>query len=536
MTVNGASKRRGTRRVVSFLSLAGTLLAARGAKATGFTDIGQDITPRTDTAVKLGGYWRMRGEMLHDLDLNRGLTPSGQTLFPQPASDPNGHTLYGGDMRLRTDLAIYAPGGGVAVKARIDTLDDVMLGSTTPAGSYAAATTQTSPQSALRVKRVYGEALTPIGLLAAGRMGNHWGLGMLANGGDCADCDSGDSADRVAFLTPVLGHVIALAYDFSATGPVTPRKDGVRSIDLEPSDDVHTVTFAFLRFHDQLARERLRQANRATVEYGAYVSHRWQKNDVPASYLPVAEPVPITGAQVMYRGYTATAADLWVRFATRAIRVEAEGAYLTAKVDQPSLIPGALFRDPVTSRQLGGALESDLGAPEDPLSAGLDAGYASGDPAPGFGAYPAALASAPKRGDLDGPQASPPHDDTVDNFRFHPDYRIDRILFREIIGTVTDAVYLRPHARATLIRNAAFQVTASVAGIASWAVYADSAPGQRHPLGVEVDPTLAIESNDGFLAALEHGVLFPLSGLDNPQHGLVARPAQMVRLRLMYLF
>ena len=32
-----------------------------------------------------------------------------------------------------------------------------------------------------------------IGYLAGGRMGHHWGLGMLGNGGDCPDCDSGDS-------------------------------------------------------------------------------------------------------------------------------------------------------------------------------------------------------------------------------------------------------------------------------------------------------------------------------------------------------
>ena len=42
-----------------------------------------------------------------------------------------------------------------------------------------------------------------------------------------------------------------------------------------------------------------------------------------------------------------------------------------------------------------------------------------------------------KPGDLDGAKANPPFHTNVDNFRFHPDYRIDRILFREIIGTVT---------------------------------------------------------------------------------------------------
>ena len=40
---------------------------------------------------------------------------------------------------------------------------------------------------------------------------------MYANGGDCLDCASGDSVDRIAFLTPLFGHVFAFAFDYSAT-------------------------------------------------------------------------------------------------------------------------------------------------------------------------------------------------------------------------------------------------------------------------------------------------------------------------------
>jgi len=66
----------------------------------------------------------------------------------------------------------------------------------------ASSTTQQPPVKAVRIKRAYGEVLTPIGLLSAGRIGSTWGLGMLTNGGDCVDCDSGDAADRIAFATP----------------------------------------------------------------------------------------------------------------------------------------------------------------------------------------------------------------------------------------------------------------------------------------------------------------------------------------------
>jgi uncharacterized protein (TIGR04551 family) len=279
-----------------------------------------------------------------------------------------------------------------------------------------------------------------------------------------------------------------------------------------------------------------RDAGKASFDYGAYASHRWQNRDVPATFLPTAQPVPIDAGQVTARGYTATAVDLWLRLVAPGFRVEAEAAYLTATVDQPSLIPGVELRDPATSRQLGAALQSEVGDPPDAFGGGLDAGYASGDSAPGFGAFPAVNEPAPQPGDLDGPQARPPFDTEVNNFRFHPDYHVDRILFREIIGTVTDAVYVRPHLRADVFRFASGRLEARLAAIASWAVNAESAPGREHALGIELDPTLAYASKDGFEVALEQATLFPLAGLDNPELGLSAQPAQLWRLRLAYGF
>ncbi len=211
-------------------------LASR-AHATGFTDIGQDIRLHDDDefSLELDGYLRVRGEILHNLDLDHGAAPSGEVLFPVPIDDPQAQTLYEMDMRLRTDLAIYAPGGTVAVKLRLDTLDNLALGST-PDGAPSASTTQRALETAIRVRRAYGEVLTPIGVLAAGRMGNHWGLGMLANGGDCADCDSGDAQDRIAFITPIAGHVWAASFDLTSSGPQIPRHSGFRPVDITPVD------------------------------------------------------------------------------------------------------------------------------------------------------------------------------------------------------------------------------------------------------------------------------------------------------------
>ena len=521
-------------RHVVALGALGALSAPATARATGFTDIGDDLRSHVQTTVEAHGSLRVRSEGLYNLDLDRGPTPSGQLLYPVPLGDPKGQWLGYADMRLRLDLAAYSLGGGVAVKVRVDAPDNVALGS--DYSGQPGASTTLRPVGAVRIKRAYGEALTPIGLLAAGRMGSHWGLGVLTNGGDCADCDSGDAADRIALVTPMAGHIFALAFDFSAIGPLAKRPDATRPVGVEPSADVRTFTFALLKWRDELARARRRKAGKFTGEYGAYVSHRWQNGDVPAEYLPVSTPVVINSAQVMGRGYQATALDGWLRLTWSKLRIEAEAAVLMATVEQASLLPGVLLREPVKSTQIGAALESEIGAPEDPVGGGLDAGYASGDPAPGFGVAQRINAKQPRPGDIDGAQANPPHDNRVDNFRFHPDYRVDRILWREIVGTVTDAVYLRPHLRATVFKAAPGALTASLAGVASFAVMASSAPGQKSPLGVELDPTLSYASRDGFGAALDYGALFPLAGLDNPALGLKAKPAQLVRLRLSFVF
>jgi len=507
------------------------------ARATGFHEIGQDYKPREKTEVDLSGYLRTRGEALYNLDLDRGLTPSGTPLFPVSQADPKAQTLTHWDMRLRTDVALYAPGSMVGVKARFDILDNISLGSL-PEGIPSAVTTQRSPSDVIRVRRAWGELLLPFGFLTAGRMGTHWGTGMVANGGDCLDCDSGDASDRVAFITPLASHIWALAYDFSATGPVGNRTLQNRTIDLERSTNVRTVTFAWMNWRSDEARARRRKGDKTTIEYGSYITHRWQSNDVPGTYLPTAQPIdPFAngGAGIMARGYTASAFDGWLRLTMPWGRIEAETAFLTATVDQASLVPGILLRDPAKSKQLGAVLQSDFGALEGIFSAGLDAGYASGDPAPGFGVVQRPGAAAPQPGDLDGPQANPRRDNRVDNFRFHPDYRIDRILFREILGAVTDAAYARPHARLRIARARSAQLTAHTAVIASTAVEKSSTPSGKAPLGVEIDPSLVFETH-AFVAALDYAVLFPLAGFDNTVSNMSAKPAQLIRLRLNYLF
>ncbi|MCX5743110.1 MAG: alpha/beta fold hydrolase [Proteobacteria bacterium] len=498
--------------------------------------LGAELTPRKYAAprehVELVAHGGFRVQMGHlfNLDLDRGLDSRGQPVFPIPLG--GGQEFTFGNLRARTDFAAYAPGMGVAVKARVDLLD-VPVGANPSLANGSPATATGQEPSAVVVKRAWGEVLLPFGTLAAGRMGAHLGMGIVANGGDCEDCDHDDASDRIALVSPIAGHVLALAYDITSRGPFTRSRDGGRAIALDPTDRVGGPTAAIMRVHTPGALARRAAAGLVSTEYAAYITHRTQDTDVPASYLPTAAPrTGYTPADLVARGFSATGVGAWLRITSSVFRVEAELAYGTANIDQPSLVPGASISTPVTSQQVGFALQTsiDLG----PSRVGFDGGYASGDDAPGFGAHPQIGETAPTAGAFDGPQANLPRDHTVDNFRFHPDFRVDQILFREILGTITDAIYLRPHAQATLLEVGSGRLEAGAALIASWAVEATSTPSGQRALGVELDPQVRYASADGFAITLDYGVLFPGAGFDNTN--LAAKPAQTVRFRLGFQF
>ncbi len=72
--------------LAAWLTLAAWLPTS--SRATGFSDIGYDVLASTDTRFDFGGALRLRSALLHNLDLDRGLTPSGETLFPVSLSEP----------------------------------------------------------------------------------------------------------------------------------------------------------------------------------------------------------------------------------------------------------------------------------------------------------------------------------------------------------------------------------------------------------------------------------------------------------------
>ncbi|MFH2009408.1 MAG: TIGR04551 family protein [bacterium] len=495
------------------------------------------LEKRPDTTLSLKGYLRVRGDVFYNLDLDRGPTPYGSHLFPLPASNPKSQVLQSADMRVRLEPA-WRLTRSVRVVMQVDLLDNVVLGST-PAGlprdrwtpMSGATLSQSSPESgknswndAVIIRRAWGEVLLPFGVLAVGRQGAlmNWGTGFFINAGNDLDHDRSDSADRIVFATSLADHLWMFAFEWSASGPTSAGAwPADQPFDQDGRDDVRTFAFGFARWHSGAGVRRRVSARVPSVNYGLIASYRRQELDVPGYYAPSGLEGFYDRSAVVQRDLHTVSADLWFRVVHRSFRLEFEAAVVWGRIGDASPDPGISMRQAITSLQYGGVLQVAWAPGGGGVSLGLELGLASGDPQPGFGVRSPLDQTQAVPGDLDGPQFRLPQDAKVDNFRFHPNYHVDLILFRRIIGTVSDALYLRPWVR----WQSRWGLSLELVAISSFAMRQETPPGGERPLGVEIDLGARYRFDRGFVVRLGFGTLFPLAGLDNVALGLRAKPA-----------
>jgi uncharacterized protein (TIGR04551 family) len=513
------------------------------------------------------GYFRVRPELFHKFDLGQPADAAGYTLFPRPDTNvqgtSGGHTIAGVNTRFRFEPTLNIS-EEVRIRSQIDALDNLVWGST-PQYAYIRQDrvdigilngTQVpnqpgvnSSQSNLAVKRVWGEVATPLGLLRFGRMGDQFGLGIVHNDGNCLDCDYGTTVDRFQFVAePLPGFYIVPTFDFDVEGLVSGRTgDPGQPYDLTQSDDSHTFGIVLARKDtDQKARVKL-ESGGAVFNYGLYFQYRSQHKEYtqngsttsytdsdPSKTTPVGNP----SNSATYRDAYLFIPDIWIKFERKHIRIELEAAAYLGKVDvcdptKPTIGACTPFGR-VTIAQFGGALQTEYRILEGALKFGLEVGAASGDSAPGFGNKPNRSPNL-QSGDAhfgaqwnnyEGAQygrractagSSINCDDRdIRNFRFNQDYRIDLILWREIIGGITDALYVKPSVKYNF--SDALGIFGSV--IYSKALKPESTPsGISTQLGVEIDAGVRYETDDGFWVQLAYGVLFPFDGLQNNYFG-----------------
>ncbi|MBK8251607.1 MAG: TIGR04551 family protein [Polyangiaceae bacterium] len=558
-------------------------------------------------AFEFHGFFRVRSEFMDHFSLGRNDTP-GKEMWPQPADnsyeDSQGarlvklcgdkpadqencenNTQAGANMRFRINPELHIS-DNLRVMAQIDMLDNLVLGSTPegysnqPAtgsgytvnarGGYAPlgafSTTQWAPQAGVNstkdsilVKRAWAEYMTPVGTLRFGRMPSHWGLGILANSGDGHDSDWQSTADRLMFVTGIKKYDVyfAAAWDFANEGAISSSliEQQGQDYDLAQKDDVSQYVFAAVRRRNADLQKLELAKGQFVLNGGAYFVYRQQDLDNNSVEADTSASIGQSSLNVkngyLRRKAEAFIPDLWVQFLYEKFRFEAEAVFLYGTIENTGRTPGAGTGDYQNSfdptnpgwkiQQFGFAAEADYKALEDKLKVGVGFGYSSGDPD--------VEGLTPGRQGLQ-PQLST--DRTFSTFRFHPDYRVDLILFRNILTRVQGAYYLRPSVAYDFTREKNGQrIGGNAALIWSRASSFVQTPGNEPDLGVELNFGLYYQAKDGtlnddpdkiggFYTSLQYGVLFPLSGLGYyaSQKGIAPdlQTAQMVRWYLGVMF
>lgn len=511
-------------------------IAEAAPKAAGLLATTPTLPPPRDRRKKfevitVDGYLRARGDYLKNLHLGFSDDPTlGGAPFPRPlnCSGPLGSgcddTLRTSNLRLRLEPSIQLS-ETIAVHTQIDLFDNVVLGE---AGGFEG---PVADETSILVRRAWAEVATGLGHLKFGRMPDHFGLGIVSNSGRRADTDYatwetlwqpstlanvggtnpvgydldsdyGDTVDRLSFTAMIPGTPFrALAAINWWSSNKTTETVGIAAAqpwDVDDNDDEKGWTLGVARFDapadfaDKVARGKL------ALNYGLRVDRITQDRDYDAS----VTTGPADGYIV--RGYKAYRPDVWLKLGKGKLLFEAEVAANLGSIENfdDQLPNDQRGFGAVDIRSWGAVARVSSKALEDKLGFGIEVGAASGDETDNA-----------VQGEINvrNARALSGSDRSINRFIFDPDYNIDLIFFRELMGSVSNAVYFRPWMSYELTRSITFRAQ----NVTSAALKPVSTPGNSEMWGIELDGDLGYTSN-GFHAGIAYGLFLPLAAMNHP--------------------
>jgi uncharacterized protein (TIGR04551 family) len=520
------------------------------------------------------GTFRFRSDLFWQADLGiRGVSGVSPPLLENEGNEGfhDGHAgdrvLAGANIRFRYE-PVLGIGERVRVFARIDVLDNLVLGSTPAVGPSAfglwayGTDTAVPPTSdgnslrdAIRAKAVWGELLLFDAItVKLGRMPDHWGLGLLRNGGFDRDDDFGSEVDRIEAMGSLEGFHFGFTYDFFVEGFTSEDRWQAlgQPYGLGKADDVGQW-IVFLeqqpRRPEELAQREhdLFVARRPVFDWGIMSAFRMQdlsseRQERTAGLADVCltGPDPTTDIaydclQMVPRDAFLWYPDVWARLqwsprAGHLLRVELEVALVYGDIG----VTEALSRTDTSKDVLaaGGVLQGEYRV--GPTSFGLELGFATGDDTNGvFGIFDGSEVV-----DVVNPssQSFQIRNRTLSNFKFHRAYRVDHLLYREVVGAITNSLYLKPWASHVFWTKGTTAIGGRLDLLYARTLDAGGTPGRALDLGVELDATAFLRLGEAFDARLVFAALFPLGALDNAALGLDAEPALTVQANLFWMF
>ncbi len=462
------------------------------------------------------------------------------------------------NMRLRLEPSLHIT-DTVHVHSQVDILDNVVMGSTPDSllgeDPYAPLDLYTRSQDppsdgrngfkdSVVVKRAWGDIRFGWGLgIEFGRMPWSWGMGVVANGGNGysklekadiiqqLDRDHGDSVDSVR-LSYGFGkdrrrtHKLAVSWDWANTGYTTAQLLGPaygeggtigQAFSVEKFDNVYQWSISLERRDDPEMLKRKLSLGNPVFNWGVIGWLRYQ--DLDDAYgtdynQDVSALQTYTNSLVQRRALMVTP-DAWMRVNWRTLRVELEaaatyGRFNIRDFDEDlddgqntlnALTAGDLSRKSILNA--GYALEFKYGFFDDRFHIGFDQGFATGDTATPLGSDPASPINQNDNG-------------RFSQFRFNPAYNVDLLLFREILGTVSNAAYFKPWAAFYFFDH--FSARADIEY--GMAARRQSTLGNRWSYGIELDGAVRYhDAREPIFFQLQYGVLFPLGAFNRNLSG-----------------
>lgn len=494
---------------------------------------------------------------------------SGGATFSDQLAGKNEKTLATANMRLRLSPVVRLA-DNLRIHTTVDFLDNTVLGSTPeylgnvsdglnhysgfpgPGVSIDTFTaTQVPPASGVNslsdsvtVKEAYAEwviafdeTLRPdsftLGRLRLGRFAYDWGLGIVSQRGDyqrddmslttmdrfrALDVEWGNYLDRGMWDLDLGPMSVMAGFAWLSNGPTSRvmHDTTTQAYDIEQEDDIYQAELAIYSRpetrHDLLARRKALFSGKPVFDWGLYVT--WRRQSMESSLAKGAEAahdytVDYGAWELFERDAWLLTPDIWLRLDWRPdpkTRVYAalEGVAVFGNIGSIGNATGTAPETAVEVRQWGAALETNVTMGL--VSFGLDVGAASGDSAETWGAY------------LDQPNGSTfwGADDKFNSFKFNRNYTVDLLLYREVLGGVSNSAYFRPHFDFDVIPTEENAFGGMISALYAMTLEPDAYPGNARNLGLEFDAHLFYEQTNRFLATAGFGALFPFDALDRP--------------------
>lgn len=495
--------------------------------------------------VQWSGDLRVRGESLGGVRQNNdnAQLPTHLDVRHGAAEKGSAAAMQGADLRLRLEPSLHV-GDWSQINLQLDAWGQAggsaLLSSFADHGGDANWTSgSNSAGFALRRGWIHSHVL---GLLDVdvGRMPDHFGMGMLRNQGDSLLGDWQSSIDRVRIAVELFGLRAAISrgnlfswpsgqgangatmYNTYAGGGGPLWLSSTSQAGLPVQDSTDVIRYDFEVSGGRLHGDKGLAWSIALLWQSQDFAYRFENLQNPGSGSPApADQLAkvdcgndcILLSQRTFRSYTFQAASDWKgTWRGAPLRAEAEGAFIYGTLGRTDITV-----DPDAKTLVSGGGAARVTWQPDALDLRLDAGAASGESDGGFGVNDTnnfKLGGVP-----DGAARS-----TLHGFRFNRAFRVDGLLFRDLIGAVSNAGYLRPALGWHPLGRLKTDLRLEVALLAATAMSPDATPGKHAFLGWEPELTAHLRLGDGLDVLGRATLLVPGAALSNAA-GLAADPA-----------